>query len=360
MYVRVQSWWPFQIQIYINGREWLAKQMDQQEIDYVRQENCFLEIGDLEAAQKLCDEFAHRRWERVWNAFAQRVNPFLADIESSVKKGYYWCVNQCEIATDVMFAQQELLDTLLPDLFQEALLLFSAKDVMRFLGRKLWGNFRGEVRTTLRKRQPGWRVKHWVKQNSLKMYNKGSALRVETTVNNSSEFHIPTAQTDSRRWKPMPKGVSYFWHFYQTGRQANQRYLDALQDIHFQGEAALDALNSLCQSQQKEGRRVAKFNPVTDADCRLFAAVLSGEHILTGFRNRHIRDRLYGTLPANEQESKWRCARVSRLIAKLRGHELVEKVAGSHLYRVTSYGYQVMSAALRYRFMDFPDNFACV
>lgn len=56
----------------------------------------------------LCDKFAHRKWERVWNAFAQRVNPFLEDIESYLKKGYYWCVNQCEIATDVMFTTKGL------------------------------------------------------------------------------------------------------------------------------------------------------------------------------------------------------------------------------------------------------------
>lgn len=155
----------------------------------------------------------------------------------------------------------------------------------------------------------------------------------------------------------MPKGVSYFWHYYQTGCQANQRYLDALQQIYFQGEAAFDALNSLCRSQQKEGRRIAKFNPITAADCSLFAAVLSGEHILTGFRNRQLRAALYDTPSIVEQEKKRRCARVSRLIAKLRGHGLVDKVTGSHLYRVTNYGYQVMSAALHYRFVDFPNNF---
>lgn len=358
MYVRIQSWWPFQIQIYINGREWLAKQMDQQDITYNRYENCFLEISDLQATQKLCDKFAHRKWERVWNAFAQRVNPFLEDIESYLKKGYYWCVNQCEIATDVMFTEQKDLDTMLPDLFQEALLLFSAQDIMRFLGRKLRGNFLGEVRTHINKRHPGWRVKHWVKQNSLKMYNKGSVLRVETTVNNSSEFHIPAPESNSRRWKPLPKGVSYFWHYYQAGSQANQRYLDALQQVNLQGEAALEALNSLCQSQQEEGRRIAKFNPVTEADCSLFGAVLSGDHILTGFRNRHICVALYDIPTMDEREKRRRCARVSRLIAKLRGHKLVERVAGSHLYRVTDYGYQVMSAALHYRFVDFPFNFA--
>lgn len=358
MYVRIQSWWPFEIQIYINGHEWLARQMDQADIGYVRYDNCFWQIDDLEQAQTLCDKFAHRQWERVWNNFARRLNPFLAQIEASVKKGYYWTIEQCEIATDVMFADQTSLDDMLPDLFQEALLTFSAQDVMRFLGRKLHPNFQGEVRTHLNKRRPGWRVKHWVKQNGLKMYNKGSLLRVETVINNSREFRVPTPQGNSRRWKPLPKGVAYCWHFYQTGREANQRYLDALGQVPCQGKAASQALDSLCQSQQQAGRRIAKFQPVTDADCQLFAAVLSGDHCLTGFRNRQLRQQLYQTPPADKQEASRRCARISRLIAKLRGHRLVARVEHSHLYRVTAHGYKVMAAALRYRLVDFPTNFS--
>lgn len=358
MYVRIQSWWPFEIQIYINGHEWLARQLDQAEIGYVRYENCFWHIDDLQQAQKLCDKFAHRQWERVWNHFARRLNPFLPAIEKSVKKGYYWTIEQCEIATDVMFADQASLDAMLPDLFEEALLTFSAEDVMRFLGRKLHPNFQGEVRTHLNRRSPGWRVKYWVKQNSLKLYNKGSVLRVETVINNSREFQVATSNDDSRRWKPMPKGVAYCWHFYQTGTQANRRYLDALGHLPFKGKAALHALDSLCQSQHTPSQRIAKFQPVSEADCHLFKAVLCGDHLLTGFRNRHLAEALFPDPPPDAQHAKRRCARVSRLLAKLCGHKLIYKVQHSHLYRLTSYGLQVMAAALRFRFVDFPANFA--
>ncbi|HQU32648.1 MAG TPA: hypothetical protein PLA96_14270 [Candidatus Brocadia sapporoensis] len=34
MHVRLQTWFPFQIQIYINGREWLAKRLDGEGIGY--------------------------------------------------------------------------------------------------------------------------------------------------------------------------------------------------------------------------------------------------------------------------------------------------------------------------------------
>lgn len=357
MYVRVQSWWPFEIQIYINGHQWLARQLDQAGLKYLLVDNAFWEIEDVAAAQELADKFAHRQWERVWNAFARQVNPFLARIKEAVHKGYYWSIQQAEIATDVIFAEVETLTAIMPDLFEEVLLTFSAQQVMRFLGRPLRGNFQGEIRTDLNKRLPGWRVKHWVKQNSLKMYNRGPVLRIETTINNSREFHLPNEQSASRRWKPMPKGVAHFWHFYQAGSQANHRYLHALAPLPFKGKAAQDALDRLCQSQVYHDQRVAKFQPVSEPDCQLFAAVLSGDHLLHGFRNRHLVQALYPQPSDEPAERKRRCARISRLIAKLRGHTLVQQVKHSHLYLVTSYGYQVMAAALRFRHVDFPAFF---
>jgi hypothetical protein len=360
MYVRLQSWWPMAIQIGINGHQWLARQLDKAGIGYERHDNCFPVVEDLERAQALCDKFAHRPWERVWNNFARRVNPLLSVIEATMKKGYYWSIDQCEIATDVMFGEQETLEALLPGLFQETLLTFSAEDVMRFLGRKLSGNFQGRVQTNLQKRPAGWRVKHWVKENSLKMYNKGGLLRVETTINNSGEFKIPAPQGQSPRWQRMPKGVSYFWHFYQTGREANQRYLDALHHLPAQGKAATAALDSLCQSHDEQGQRIAKFEPTTQATCHLFAAVLNGQHALTGFRNRHLRMALYSAPAPDEQTEQRRRARVSRLMAKLRGHGLIERLEHAHLYRVTTYGFQAMAAALRYRLVEYPTNFALV
>lgn len=357
MHLRIQSWWPFTMHIYINGREWLAHRMDEQEIAYIRADNCFWEIADLEQAQQLCDKFAHRQWERVWNAFAKRINPLLKTVQAWTGQGYYWTIEQAEIATDVMFAQQATLDEMLPDLFREALLTRSAEDVMRFLGRRLHANFQGKVETKLNKRQPGWRVKHWVKQNSVKMYNKGRVLRVETTINNSGEFKIPAPQGKLPRWKRMPKGVSYFWHFYQVGREANQRYLDAMYNIPYQGKAATDALDSLCQSHKQDGRRIAKFQPVTQATCQLFAVILRGEHALTGFRNHHVRTALFGIPAPDKQTEQRRRARVSRLLAKLRGHGLIEKIRHSHLYRVTPFGYRAMAAALHYRHVEYPSNF---
>jgi hypothetical protein len=79
MHVRLQAWIPYEIQVYVNGREWLARQLDKAGIGYRRHDNALLSIDDLETASKLCDRFAHRAWPRLLNAFARRMNPVLAE-----------------------------------------------------------------------------------------------------------------------------------------------------------------------------------------------------------------------------------------------------------------------------------------
>ena len=57
----------------------------------------------------------------------------------------------------------------------------------------------GEVRTHWRRREPGAAVKHWVKSNAIKMYDKsGRVLRIETVINDPKEFfvHRPRLKND--------------------------------------------------------------------------------------------------------------------------------------------------------------------
>lgn len=219
MHVRLQSWFPFTIQIYINGREWLAQQLTKRRIPFDRYDNKIIRVADLGATTALCKKSARRRWPRVLNAFARLVNPHLATIRRTGFGGYYWVADQGEYATDIMFRSCASLEALIPDLVELSTTAFSAEDLLRFLGRKLHGNFKGEVTTDLKRRPEGRRVKHRVKRNSLKMYNSVNVLRVETTINNPREFRVlRTVQSRDGRgtrhqWFPQQRCASATLHF---------------------------------------------------------------------------------------------------------------------------------------------------
>ena len=307
-------------------------------------------IEDLERAAKLCDRFAHRAWPRVLNAFARRLNPLLASIARAGFGGYYWVLDQAEIATDVMFRSRPELLAVWPDLVHHAALNMSAEDVLGFLGRKLHPSLAAQVVTDTKRRPQGWRVRHRVAGNWVKVYDKVSVLRVETTINNPREFRVLRLVTDEagrreRRWCPMRKGVGDMWRNYEVGIGSNRRYLDALAAAPLKGEGVA-ALDALCRPRTTKGRTYARFNPLSQADISLFRAVLAGQHNVNGFRNRHVTEQLYRRRAMTRAEAHRRCERTSRLIVKLRGHGLVAKVPRTRLYRVTPYGQRVMTAAL--------------
>jgi len=361
MHVRLQGWIPYECQIYINGREWLARQLDRHHVGYVRYDNSLLAIDNLDVASELCERFAHKAWPRVLNALARLLNPLLPTINAAGYGGYYWVLDQAEIATDVMFQTRPQLLAVWPDLVRHAGLNMSSQDVLGFLGRKLHPSLQAQVVTDARRRPQGWRVRHRMAGNWVKVDDKASVLPVETTINNPREFRIPRFVTNSqgrreRRWCPMRKGVSDLWRNYQVGIAANHRYLDALAAAPLKGEGVA-ALDTLCRSRIKNGRPVARFNPLNPNDLALFRAALAGERAIQGFRNTDIANRLYRHQPADRVDAHRRCERVSRLIVKLRGHGLVAKIPRARRYRVTRYGHRVMTAAIAIHDDQFADHY---
>jgi len=142
---------------------------------------------------------------------------------------YYWVAAQAEHATDVMFKSSAGLRELYPRLLSHSTLCFGATEVMNFLGRKLVGNFRGEVVSDLSsfvcRRVGGSRIKHRVKQNWLKMYDKaGLVLRVETVINNPEEFRVrKQVLRDGKQraeWVQLRKGVAYLFRYREVSLQA--------------------------------------------------------------------------------------------------------------------------------------------
>jgi hypothetical protein len=143
----------------------------------------------------------------------------------------------------------------------------------------------------------------------------------------------------------MRKGVSDLWRSYQVAIAANRRYLEALAAAPMKGEGVA-ALDALCRPRTNRGRRHARFNPLHPTDLALFRAALAGEHTIRGFGNRDIKRKLFTRPPDNLDEARRRCERVSRLIVKLRGHELIAKIPRARRYRVTPYGYRVMTSVI--------------
>ena len=99
-------------------------------------------------------------------------------------------------------------------------------------------------------------------------------LRIE--INNPREFKvlrvIERNGDKQPRWCPMGKSVEHFWRYAQVADGANRRLIDALANAPLKGEATQE-LDELCRSRNRDGTRVARFNPVDAHTVLLFIAV---------------------------------------------------------------------------------------
>jgi len=165
IHIRLATWFPFTVYVCVNGHSWLAQQMLKRRLGFTQQDNAFIALENPKAAQKLANRFADQNWPKILNRLVRQVNPLLRQPWLRPFT-YYWVIDQAELSTDLIFTSREALAGLYSRLLDHAVVNFSAKDVLTFLGRRFHPRFDGEVLTDCRKdRWPGARIKHRMKNN---------------------------------------------------------------------------------------------------------------------------------------------------------------------------------------------------
>jgi len=359
MNARIQTWFPFSVQICVNGREWLARQMTEAGIGYVQRDNCFTWLEDPVQAQNLMDRQLRAAWPELLDDIARTLNPFHEEMFEAFPMDYYWSTFQSEWATDVLFRDAPTLGRLYPSLVHHGLTTFFSPDILRFLARHvpasgvLPARLKAEVTSDIKTRTEGVRIKHRVGANSIKMYDKqGSVLRVETTINDVTgfkSFRSPQGQPKVEKdWRPMRRGIADLHRRAEISHAANHRYFQAMASV--ENTTSLGQLvERLCRPLVRNARRVRALNPYAHDDAKLIEAIGRGEFTIAGFRNRDLRALLFTDAADSNKEQRRHAAAVSRKLALLRAHALIKKVQGTHRYHLTSEGRTMVTALITAR-----------
>jgi hypothetical protein len=360
MHARIQSWFPFHVQVCVNGREWLARQMDKEGLRYRKQDNCFVWVEDYERAQRMLDQQLRTGWVEMLEGLADQLNPVREAIFEKYPTPYYWTCYQSEWATDVVFKEAEYLKRLMPRMLRHGLLNLSSGDILRFLGKKVTltgearGNFGGKLYSNLKRRQEGSRLKFVMNGNSVKCYDKaftseGGVLRAaETTINGVKDFQVyrpvQGGTEQDWRWRPMRKGIADLHRRAEVSQASNNRLINSLASVDDTRTIA-ELTSRIQQPTASKGRRVRSLRPWAE-DAPLLAAISDGAYLLNGFRNRDLRLQLYPTQSDTPAERKKLAAAISRRLRMLRAHGLIQKVPNTHRYQVTTAGRIILSAVL--------------
>jgi hypothetical protein len=346
LYVRLQTWFPFEIQVGLNGREWLARQMDRDKLRYARHDNKFLWVRDWQRAQRLLDEQLQTDWQRALDTLQQQVHPLHPEHLGRMPVKYNWTVFQSEWATDIAFRRQEELEPWFERWLRQAMLSYDHNDILGFFGHapSLYRKGRHRIETSVLANYDGRRIKHWVDHNSLKLYHEANVLRIETTINDSHAIRVVRPPADNPEGpatrRPMRRSVADLPQRAAYCQAVNERYVEALaataetRTVHELAEPLTRRVLEPSQKADRPARYVRGLNPLAELDAALLTAISDPRWMVQGLRNRDVVAALYPTASADPAERRRRSARVTRLLRLLRGHGLLEKIPGSHRYQI--------------------------
>jgi hypothetical protein len=337
-YVRVPTGCPFRLQFYCNGHNWLARQLERNKIRYTLLDNAFTAIEDWAAAQSLVDSWEPSRWHRQLDEFAARYCPILKQIEES----YHWSLDEAEYATDIVFRRQADLQVIYGNLIRTAIHTVQPDDIATFLGKKLHGNYQGEMGNRYNVRIEGTRVRHSMGMVSLKMYDKfGQILRIETTAKDVSFFkhyrEVEQRNGESvMKFAPMKKTIYSLGALRELVRAANRRYLEFLSAMDDPSNG-IDKLNRITRTVHEDARSYRGCNFFDPNDEALFLALARGEFTISGVQNKALRTRF----------PQYNSGQMSRILRRLRTHGLLKKASHCYKYYLTVLGKQVVALGLK-------------
>jgi hypothetical protein len=337
-YVRVPTWCPFRLQVYFNGHHWLASQLKTQNLDYSILDNALTDISSFTEAQNISDSLSVKMIHEKLDAFAQAYCP----VFNHFKQRYHWSIMQAEYATDIVFKRQQDLKIIYDQLVRTAIHTVKPDNIATFLGRKLHANYQDEMGNNFNTRIEGTRIKHFMGAVSIKMYDKfGLILRIETTVNDVSFFkHYREVEhrdgTKSKKMAAMKKSIYSLSPLRQMLFSANHRYLGFISTFD-DTSTGIKNLNKISKSFVKSKRSYKGFNFFSDDDQLLFESIASGEFTISGFQNKHLREKL-----KNKNSGQ-----ISRILKRLHVHGLIKKVGRTYKYYLTNLGKKVISLGLK-------------
>jgi hypothetical protein len=352
MNIRLQTWFPYHIQVAMNGREWLRRRLEKSGIGFERHQNKFLSLDDYDAAQRLLASQVNTRWVAMLNGFLPLVIPSLPDILGPHLQ-YYWTLWQSEWATDYIFGSRRDLHPWAESLIHQAFMTGTTTQVLRYFDRPLrkdgapYGTIREDVISRFLEFEDGVRVRHWDGGNSVKVYTEQNVLRTETTINTPSQFkvyrHVQGEDpSQPKRLLPMRKGVCDAPLRAEVSQQVNDRMSDSLAALE-DHERIADLFAPLLTKRTLKGRNVRGLD-LMGKDRAILFALSNPSFTICGVRNALLRNALREAPGFRHMNDKQRSAKVSRMIRLLRDHGILHKYPRQKRYRLSPKGQKLVAA----------------
>lgn len=344
-FIKVCTYFPFEVKVCFNGHEWAKQQLRQAGIGFEALDNGFAACDDPERLQEICHSLSADKIQAFFDYWVEQLPWPLSAEDRAAGYEHLLSVWQLEVSQTQVFTDPEQGRALVENIIRDNLDLGRPDRVSLIFDRRVTKRTPSEFHTRVIQHGvlPSIRIRY--KHSALKLYFKdGRAMRVETMINNPADFD-------------MNKGLQKNWDdLVALGRRYNKRLLEQLR-ISQDCFMPLDEVRALGQPTRLEnGQRASALRFADERVMALLAALSCQVFILGELTNKTLRPRVAQFLGRD-----YTSAQMSYDLRRLRHKGLMVRLPGSYSYRLTELGskFAVFSTKLYARVFR-PGLSACV
>jgi hypothetical protein len=319
-FIKIGSYFPYPIKVWLNGHEWAKRQASSAEICWTPLANGFATCDDPAGLQAICDLLGPIQIQGFFDRWLARLPVPLTATDRS--NGYWWelSMRQIEVSRTIVFDAPRNGRAFFEALVADNLDLGRPEQVELIFGRKILPSTPGVFATRVVTRGVDVTVNVGYKHSRSKEYFKeGRALRIETVVNDTLDLGV------KRRLIHLPE-------LQRKARDVNRRLLDH-EHVGQGCVLASPAFERIAQPSVTDGRRAPALRFGDPRVQALAGALAITAHLIGGFTNKTLRPLIASLL--DEPYSQSRC---SYDLRRLRLKGLIVRLEHSNTYTLTDDG----------------------
>jgi hypothetical protein len=328
----VGSFLPFSITYYLNGHNFIERQLERAGVDFRRNDNAFLGVADAKALQAAADGLSAQIIQKQLDHWTWVVGPkFSQKDRQAINLSRHYSLQQVEYCRNFIFRRNFLIHKLYERSCDLGLFRLTADKLSQMFGFRLHKRLRGKLATVLERMEHGHHVLRACGKNAvLRMYEKFSTfLRLEVLSNNLKDFGLKKSLENLESVRQTLAAVTD--RFAQFEAQA----LDVHVDFPLFQRLALPI---------PSGKTKIPGIKIQDTRMlRLMEVLLHRGTQLGGWRSRQIHEAILSAYQLTPES--YTLTQLRYDLRKLKAHALLQRDGQRYAYRLTEKGVRV---ALRF------------
>jgi len=220
-FVKICTYFPYPMKIWVNGHEWAKRQADKAHLSYRVLANGFAACEDAQGLQKICDSLTATDIQGFADRWLERIPVPLDDTDREAGYWWEWSMRQIEVSRTISFTQPRYARLFVEQLITDNLTMGRPESLEVIFAHRIRGGklrpTRTQTATKVVREADMVSVNTFFKHSRVKQYLKeGRAFRVETVVNDPRDLHCNRRLVNLDELRTKARGVNTRLLEYET------------------------------------------------------------------------------------------------------------------------------------------------